>query len=231
MTLNRSEKMTTATRRTPLARRIGRHILIAGSAMSLVLSVSVLLLLIRQHFATDEWRWVRDAPSLNSASVRLDRSWRFISEGRTVVLRLVVCKFDLASEGQLDSDGITLSREPVGIKHYGAPSTPISPLLSAVPLASHYDPYIPLSLAKYGVFAGRTSGYTDTVTDDIVGVPTWSLVVAFGVLPVAWPVTSRLRITHRRRAAQGLCPACGCDVRATPGRCPECGVEATAGRA
>ena len=35
----------------------------------------------------------------------------------------------------------------------------------------------------------------------------------------------RWRRQHRRAAA-GLCPACGYDLRATPGRCPECGTAA-----
>jgi hypothetical protein len=37
------------------------------------------------------------------------------------------------------------------------------------------------------------------------------------ILPAVWLKK------RRRRAAPGLCPACGYDLRATPSRCPECG--------
>jgi hypothetical protein len=58
-------------------------------------------------------------------------------------------------------------------------------------------------------------------------VPTWSLVLAFAVLPtiVAFRQIRAVR-RRRRRSRLGLCPACGYDLRATPDRCPECGREA-----
>ena len=57
----------------------------------------------------------------------------------------------------------------------------------------------------------------------VVAVPHW---LVAGLLVAAAPgafafVSSRRR---HRRAAAGLCPRCGYDLRATPGRCPECGV-------
>lgn len=50
------------------------------------------------------------------------------------------------------------------------------------------------------------------------GVPYWFVVGLSLVLPAA-----RLGRVFARRTAQGLCPACGYDLRATPERCPECG--------
>jgi hypothetical protein len=46
-------------------------------------------------------------------------------------------------------------------------------------------------------------------------VPMWAVALPAGVMPAAW--------LARRRRAEGLCPACGYDLRATQGRCPECG--------
>jgi hypothetical protein len=54
-------------------------------------------------------------------------------------------------------------------------------------------------------------------------VPYWFALVSTAVLPL---VAVRRQWTRRRmarRAADGRCPACGYDLRATPDRCPECG--------
>jgi hypothetical protein len=51
-------------------------------------------------------------------------------------------------------------------------------------------------------------------------IPYWAMVAAFS-LPVAWRIIKVIRKWQQH--AQGLCPKCGYDLRATPDRCPECG--------
>ena len=55
-----------------------------------------------------------------------------------------------------------------------------------------------------------------------IRVPLWFL-TALACLP-ALTVLARNR-RESARAARGLCPRCGYDLRATPGRCPECGAD------
>ena len=79
------------------------------------------------------------------------------------------------------------------------------------------SPFINLA----GLVAGRweyeaLSGFTLTV-------PCWLAVVLTGALPVMWYWRFRRKRAERRRSVQGLCIACGYDLRATKDRCPECG--------
>jgi len=53
-------------------------------------------------------------------------------------------------------------------------------------------------------------------------VPHWMLLIA-GSLLAFWIKRRHDRALRCERAAAGLCPNCGYDLRATPGECPECG--------
>jgi hypothetical protein len=51
--------------------------------------------------------------------------------------------------------------------------------------------------------------------------PYWILSTITLLLPALAAIVARRR--RRAQRAQGLCPSCGYDLRATPHRCPECG--------
>jgi hypothetical protein len=53
------------------------------------------------------------------------------------------------------------------------------------------------------------------------------IAMAFAIAPTWWVVSAsrrvRRRVLEKSRSAQGLCPGCGYDIRATKDQCPECG--------
>lgn len=65
-----------------------------------------------------------------------------------------------------------------------------------------------------------------TVAYRITAIPFALPVVIFGFLALLpWVLRRRRTRLLKERAARGLCPSCGYDLRATPGRCPECGYQ------
>ena len=54
-------------------------------------------------------------------------------------------------------------------------------------------------------------------------LPLWFALLPLALLPLLALRKARERQIQRRRYTQGLCTACGYDLRFTPDRCPECG--------
>jgi hypothetical protein len=60
-------------------------------------------------------------------------------------------------------------------------------------------------------------------TDELARVPCATVALVAAVPTMMWARTLWRRRQQRRRAAQGLCAACGYDLRGIAERCPECG--------
>ena len=59
--------------------------------------------------------------------------------------------------------------------------------------------------------------------------PCWFLTLLAALPLLCWSMLYvRRTLVHHRRRAQGLCPKCSYDLRASPNRCPECGAPALA---
>jgi len=57
----------------------------------------------------------------------------------------------------------------------------------------------------------------------IVTVPYWLLATVAAILPGIVGARLLRDVRRRRRIARGMCPECGYDLRASKDRCPECG--------
>jgi hypothetical protein len=80
------------------------------------------------------------------------------------------------------------------------------------------------ALERLGFIVGRESGPpVNPWWQWLVYVPHWAALLLFGGLSTPLWTKVRRSIRAKRRAAAGLCVACGYDIRATAERCPECG--------
>jgi hypothetical protein len=179
-------------------RRLPRLLLNTLTALSLLLCLATTTLWLRSHFASDQLVWTTSAG--NRAVYSLPGE-------------LAVCTLRL---GDLpDPHRFTYRRdtpdhardEVQRLLTYlrGAPQ-----LFRAQSTEWHRAGFAYNSLTRSGL-AIR-----------LLRLPYWPLVAATA-LPPAWRLLTHRHHRRRTRAAQGLCPRCGYDLRATPDRCPECG--------
>ena len=72
-------------------------------------------------------------------------------------------------------------------------------------------------------YDNRTGSVTMTGYGWSVDAADGFVVLVFAVLPCVWLLGWRRARRAAARFANGCCPTCGYDLRATPDRCPECG--------
>jgi hypothetical protein len=185
-------------------KRLGRILLNALTALSLLLLVIVLVMWTRGLRLADQaavgyfgYRPHRGNPQYQDANALVALHWR----GRSsfaVVRRACVTgpgfRRDLGANG----------------RHWVHTSTPADRLDSLAPQWGVIKP--PDGWAGFYYWKGS---YFEAVV-----LPDWALIAATALMPAACVVRFSRRL---RRTARGLCPACGYDLRATPERCPECG--------
>jgi hypothetical protein len=183
-----------------------RHAVTAFAALSLVVCLAAAVLWVRGFWWIDqlEWRGVRG----NSVRDVEARS----AFGRLVYMTRRVDVLDPAVSPIAPGDGPRWSSER------------LPPGARAV-----FDREVDRACDHQALGAGfarrttATANWSQTAT--IVVVPHPYVVALAATAPMFWVRGWVVRRRARSRAARGLCPQCGYDVRASTGACPECGGE------
>ena len=194
--------------RTGPAGRMKRGLLNLATAVSLVLGAAALLLFVLSPFVPFTRTFMRSWPLLNE-----------VPKGRV--------QYELRSE----PGGLTL----LGVSYFETRGfsflvwgPPVKPQRFTPDTGSTYDFGVVTVTRGMGTL---NYGIGLTGVQVLPGVPYCRIELryfALALLALAFPLTRlavrRVRLLVREgRREDGLCPACGYDLRATPGRCPECG--------
>ena len=198
-------------------RPVARRLFNAAALLSLVLCVGAMMGLGRSLLASDQLQWIR----MEEDGASHYRWYFMVLSGRGGL--------EVALDAEVyDLDALT-GREkppPPGWRwQYHSTGPPVYPRPA---FNTRERPRLPFRFNPWLGFWFEWSRDPATVRREII-VPYWSLAVLTGALPAVWLVRTARRRLRDRRAAAGLCTACGYDLRGSAGRCPECGaIRATA---
>jgi hypothetical protein len=192
----------------PRVKRIGGILLIALTALSLLLLVPTVVLWVRSYWIWEDV-YVRHPPVYTRRW-----AWSYLGEirstGGQVFVATVTPSRPLPDEEfrRMTADGgpdVTYERVEQPANRPDLMIWHLSPAWRAIGI--DYESY-------------RNDSRLVAYTIRRLAVPYWLLAVVLGLLPSARLFAVWRR---RRRVGHGLCPTCGYDLRATPTRCPECG--------
>ncbi len=174
-------------------------------------------------FLASAFLWVRSRQVYDQVGYRTDDGttyWAGSSPGAVLLGAVTLAAIPNAAPIMLDSVSILCieSRRPAGFKFQSFPS--------ALWVRFFQAPAAPRHWWNHLGFDGRHRVTNDSRYEERrwdLSLPYWCLASATATLPGVWFGLWRGRWRRQRRAALGLCPTCGYDLRASPDRCPECG--------
>jgi hypothetical protein len=183
-------------------RRVFRHFFTICSIASLLLCVAACVLWLRSYWVGESLRKIHEKGLWDVA----------VSRGIFSVYHERIVDPN-ASYVNYDDDG----SDQYKLRHDSEPDP-------SVPDDGPIRPGSPDVILHYGSFRiGRHDGTGSSWESIIwyVTVPCFVLAILLSILPL---VLAASWIRQRRRNAEGNCPTCGYDLRASPERCPECGM-------
>jgi hypothetical protein len=189
-------------------KRTRRILLNTATALSLALSVAVIVLWVRSYFVSDsvyhsKW-WISGQEHDESAY------WFFIGRGQVGVGQRRQQLFQVFND---HDPFVELAAHPEFTWKQDRPAqtagTPFNPEGFLQRLGYRYvnGPIYPGNAAPNNYYREWDA-------------PLEPFALLFALLPA---IRFYRALRRRRLRAQGLCPTCGYDLRATPDRCPECG--------
>ena len=193
-------------------KRIGRYLLNAALALSLIVCVAVAGLWVRSYMVSDHATWNRE------------RYRDFFSVSETYTFHSV--RGDLGVEYEMSRIGsyYTLPRDPWPAKSTSSVEWDLGEPRNPTELRWVMGGVSP---GRFGVGWKRRVWklYKNDVREQAVVLAPYRVVLAgCGGFPGMWGVIKLARLVRaRRRERRGLCTQCGYDLRTTPDRCPECG--------
>ena len=198
-----------------------RRLLTLLSAVSLVLCVASAALWWRGQTITDVWAYGNGSPDRPATYTLLARNGRLILQGvRRTFARPPA--HDVWAHRPAGLSHISYHTHPstTALENQGMVEFGVTPWARAVGVRVGWgsEPESPAEADPSTLW----KAYLQLPMNELTGTA--------GVLPLVWLWGWDRRRQARRRVADGLCPTCGYDLRATPERCPECGRPGAVGR-
>ena len=203
-----------------------RRIFTGIAGISLMLFAATIALWVRSYTVQDRMIWMRRwtgttmSPLMNA--VRPSHQITIQSVRGEILINYERNKWGALQSGE---EGISVSLRNIQWSSLKIPPglfSGLAPQPVARSLADRLDIGFDFS-RQFGSSIRTANGSMVPLTTEIGAgfyFPHWFVALFLLIIPAFWVIK---KCRSRVRRADGLCPTCGYDLRATPDRCPECG--------